>query len=208
MGKSVFATKSWTFTPHPAAVEADRKKKQHEDEERAAIESGVVNDPFADAREQLKRENFTEAQMFAMMNMSESVRHQSIWHHARRELFSGPPFTLGTILDLRDRGFAEKSKTTSLHRLTSGTFFLAEAVADELVRRHRIHVPIIHHTRGAIAKHVNYSCTCGYSRALVAGDRMQFKAMNAHARHMASLETVEGIADALSIAPRSQPDEG
>lgn len=204
MGNNLFATKEWTWTPHPAAVEADKLRKLREDQEREAIESGIVSDPFAEAREQMARENFSEAEMFAMMNMSDNVRHQQIWHHARREIFSGPPFTLGTILNLRDRGFAEKSEKTSLHRLEIGTHFLAEVIANELVRRHRIHVPIIHHTRGAIAKSVNYSCTCGYTRALVAGSRMQEKAWNAHGRHMAALEAVEGIADALSIAPSQE----
>lgn len=151
--------------------------------------------------------DLSEAQMFAMMNMSAEYRHQAIWHHARLNIFELPPFTLSTFRELSERGYAEKPDGSKYHRLTLTASPLADAVADELVRTHKIHAPILVHTRGQIAKNVNFKCTCGWGCALVAGRNMQAKAARAFTSHLSNINAVERLAAAITIAPRQKGGE-
>lgn len=153
--------------------------------------------------------DLSEPQMFAMMNMSAEYREQAIWHYARQNIFELPPFTLSTFRELSERGYAHKPEGSKYHRLTPEASPLAAAVADELQRRYKIHAPILVRTRNEIAKHVTFRCTCGWSCALTAGHRMQLKASNAFTQHLITINAVERLEAAITLAPRHQgADEG
>jgi hypothetical protein len=166
-----------------------------------------ADDPIHDTnvkRALLAGADLSEPQMFAMMNMSESHRHQAIWHHARLNIFELPPFTLSTFRELADKGYAHKPEDSRYHKLTLAASSLADATADELVARHKIHAPILVHTRGLRAKQINFRCTCKWSCGLTAGDNMQAKANRAFTSHLRSVNTLNDIADSISRTTRRQ----
>jgi hypothetical protein len=150
--------------------------------------------------------DLSEPQMFAMMNMSADHRQQAIWHYARQNIFEIPPFTFGTFTELRERGLAEKPEGSKYHRLTLSAAPLAGAVADELVRRYKIHAPILVHLRGEISKTATFRCACGYSCALTAGDNMQLKAGRAFSSHLRGVNTVDYIAKSIEAGTRKQSE--
>lgn len=145
--------------------------------------------------------DLSEPQMFAMMNMSAEHRQQAIWHYARQNIFELPPFTLSTFRELSERGLAEKPEGSKYHRLTPAASPLAAAVADELVRRYKIHAPILVHTRERTHT-ITFRCTCGWSCGLTAGRNMQVKASRAFTSHLASINAIARLETAL--APRHQ----
>lgn len=153
--------------------------------------------------------DLSEPQMFAMMKMSESHRHRTIWNHARLNIFEARPFTLSTFRELADKGYAYKPEGSRYHKLTLAASSLAGTVADELVARYNIHAPILVHTRGLRAKHVSFNCTCGWGCALVAGDNMQAKANRAFSSHLRSVNAIEQLETALSHRHQgAQTEEG
>ena len=154
----------------------------------------------------LEGADLSEPQMFAMMNASAEHRHQAIWHHARQNIFELPPFTLSTFRELSERGFVEKPDGSKYHRLSTTCGELANAVADELVRRYKIHASILVHTRERTST-VTLRCTCGWSCSLVAGHNMQLKASRAFASHLRSINAVERLAEGIAIATRRKGAE-
>ncbi len=152
----------------------------------------------------------TEGEMFAMMNMSADHRQQAIWHYGRQNIFEVPPFTLGTFADLRERGFAEKPEGSRYHRLTTNASALAAVIADELVRRHKIHAPVLVHAKGNFSKQVTFRCTCKWSCSISTWN-LQANASRAFTSHLRSINAVAALEQAISIAPRQhsgQTEEG
>ena len=145
--------------------------------------------------------DLSEGQMFAMMNASTDHRQQAIWFHARQNIFELPPFTLSTFRELSERGIVEKPEGSKYHRLSTTCGELANAVADELVRRHKIHASILVHTRERTST-VTLRCTCSWSCSLVAGRNMQLKASRAFASHLRSINAVDRLAEGIAIATR------
>jgi hypothetical protein len=164
-----------------------------------------ADDPIHDTnvkRALLSGADLSEPQMFAMMNMSADHRHQAIWYHARLNIFELPPFTLSTFRELADKGYAHNPEGSHYHKLTLAASSLADATADELVTRYKIHAPILVHTRGLRAKQINFRCTCKWSYGLTAGDNMQAKANRAFSSHLRSVNAIEQLETAFS--PRHQ----
>ena len=203
MSKSVFGTKPFDWEPHPLAP----KPTTFEPRSGPVLKRIEIDDPMHTAnvnRALLEGASLDEGQMFAMMNMSGEYRHQAIWHYARQNIFELPPFTFGTFAELAERGYAEKPEGSRYHRLTQSASALAGAVADDLVQRHKIHAPILVHSRGEITKHVTFRCTCGYSCALTAGSNMQLKAGRAFSSHLRSVNAVSQLAEGIATATRRQ----
>lgn len=206
MSKSVFGTKPFDWEPHPLAP----KPKPYEARSGPALKRIEIDDPMHTAnvnRALLEGADLTDAEMFAMMAMSDDYRHKALWQHARLNLFAIPPFTYGTFVALRERRFAYQPEGSRFHRLAPEASPLANAVADDLVQRHKIHAPILVHTRGEIAKHVTFRCTCGYSCALTAGSNMQLKAGRAFSSHLRSVNAVDQLAEGIATATRRQGAE-
>jgi len=151
--------------------------------------------------------NLSEGQMFAMMQMSAERSQQAIWHYARQNIFEYPPFTRSTFFELRDLGYAELPEGSKYHRLTAKASELASAVADELVRKHKIHAPYVLHPRENSMQSRMF-CVCGWTKTLTIGGNMQIKAHRHFTNHVISINAVERLADAISISPRQGGEEG
>ncbi|MDP2410396.1 MAG: hypothetical protein Q8M26_08925 [Pseudolabrys sp.] len=151
---------------------------------------------------------FTDADKLAIMAASADIRHQMIWHVLRRE-YSASPFTWGTFAGLRERGLAARINDGNLHTLTPAASELADLIADELVETRDVHSP---YTSGKYKTSVTLRCTCGWSCAIVAGDRMHLKTARAHSEHMTELKAKRALlatadANATALAPYEQGAE-
>lgn len=160
-------------------------------------------------RSLLEAADLTEAQMFAMMQMSPDRRHQSIWHEARQSLFTdAPPFTGAAFFQLKDKGFAHRPEGEKYHTLLPTAMPLAEAVAADLVKRHFIHAFYILHPKED-AQHCRFFCTCGWTHTVLRRGNVQIKAHNKFINHVANVRALERLETALTIAPRRQgADQG
>lgn len=171
-------------------------------------DTGEPFDPAAEKRAKLAKADLSELQMFAMMQMSEDRRHQAIWYHARRFIFEADTFTGAAFFQLRDKGFAIKRDGAKYHSLSPAGAEIADIVADELAKKHAIHAMYIRHRRDD-SMHSTFFCTCGYRKQLVIGGNMQLKAEKHFYNHLASVRTVNDMADAVALVPRvDSPDEG
>lgn len=171
-----------------------------------AIKRDDPRHPDNERKALLERANLSEAQMFAMMNMSADHRHQAIWHYARQNMFAAPPFTFGTFAELRERGMAFQPEGSRYHKLTLAAAPLADAVASHLQREHQIHAPVLVHAKGNFSREVTFRCTCSWSCAISTW-QLQRNASRAFTKHLISINTVARIAEAVTIAPR-QREEG
>lgn len=147
-------------------------------------------------RPEIAVEDLSQAQMLAMMQMSDMTRHQAIWHDMRSH-FEVPPFTLSTFIELRDLGLAYVPEGKRFHILMTTAMTLACAVADHLVKTHNVHAP---YTLGRTGPSVTLKCTCNWGCSIRAGDNMQAKIARALSGHLNTLKQVDELRTAL--APR------
>jgi hypothetical protein len=145
----------------------------------------------------LNAEDFSEAQMLAVMSMSHVTRHQAIWH-ALRLSHEVPPFTLSTFIDLRDRGLAFKPEGLRFHALTTKADRLADQIAVHLQRKHDVHQSYM---GSRIGPSTTLHCTCGWGCGLRRGDHIAKQATFAMGRHITSVKTARELETAL--APRN-----
>jgi hypothetical protein len=165
------------------------------------MSSVLLRDPAApiaadqlSVRPEVSLSDLSAPQKLAMMQMSDQLRHQAIWHELRQQ-YSEPPFTLSTFIELRDLGLAYKPQERKFHALTTPGLMLAYEIGDDLQQRHHIHASYLLGRAGA---NVTLMCTCKWSRSLRAGDGMQLKAARAMTAHLKTVVAANDLATALS----------
>lgn len=204
--RSLFSAEPVDLSPHPLAP----KPVAFEPRQGPCLKRIAIDDPMHTDnvnRALLEGACLDEGQMFALMNMSGDHRHQAIWHYARQNIFEFAPFTFGTFAEMAERGYAEKPEGSKYHRLTAQAGPLANAVADELVKRHAIHAPTVLHARAEKTKFATFRCTCGWTCA-ISNWKLQANASRAYTSHLRSINTLANIADSIAESTRRQGGEG